>query len=166
MALKLYNETDIEAIADAIRAKNGSSDTYKVSEMADAIDDIPTGGGSSLPASCKFYSRITLTSDATYSNRLSLQLPPVDNHIMAIFNVDAISIPESGYGALGQFNGVWLFGTAIGAILRPNGTQGSDSSMISYNAQTGVLLVGGQYGTFYAGKSYDIYLFEHGGVNV
>lgn len=46
MALKLYNETDIEAIADAIRAKNGSSDTYKVSEMADAIDDIPTGGGS------------------------------------------------------------------------------------------------------------------------
>lgn len=45
MALKLYNETDIEAIADAIRAKNGSSDTYKVSEMADAIDDIPTGGG-------------------------------------------------------------------------------------------------------------------------
>lgn len=45
MALKLYNETDIEAIADAIRGKNGSSDTYKVSEMADAIDDIPTGGG-------------------------------------------------------------------------------------------------------------------------
>lgn len=47
MALKLYNETDIEAIADAIRGKNGSSDTYKVSEMADAIDDIPTGGGGS-----------------------------------------------------------------------------------------------------------------------
>lgn len=45
MALKLYNETDIEAIADAIRGKNGSSDTYKVSEMADAIDDIPSGGG-------------------------------------------------------------------------------------------------------------------------
>lgn len=45
MALKLYNETDIEAIADAIRGKNGSSDTYKVSQMAQAIDDIPSGGG-------------------------------------------------------------------------------------------------------------------------
>lgn len=45
MALKLYNETDIEAIADAIRGKNGSSDTYTVSQMAQAIDDIPSGGG-------------------------------------------------------------------------------------------------------------------------
>lgn len=32
-------------IADAIRGKNGSSDTYKPSEMADAIDNIPSGGG-------------------------------------------------------------------------------------------------------------------------
>lgn len=47
MALKLYNETDIEAIADAIRGKNGSSDTYTVSQMAQAIDDIPSGGGES-----------------------------------------------------------------------------------------------------------------------
>lgn len=45
MALKLYNETDIEAIADAIRGKNGSSDTYKVSQMATAIGNIPSGGG-------------------------------------------------------------------------------------------------------------------------
>lgn len=30
-------------IADAIRGKNGSSDTYKPGEMADAIDDIPVG---------------------------------------------------------------------------------------------------------------------------
>lgn len=37
MALKLYNDTDIQDIADAIRALNGSSDTYKVSEMAAAI---------------------------------------------------------------------------------------------------------------------------------
>ena len=38
MALKLYNDTDIQAIADAIRSKNGSSDTYTVAEMAAAIE--------------------------------------------------------------------------------------------------------------------------------
>ena len=45
MALKLYDESDIQDIADAIRGKNGSSDTYTVSQMAQAIDDIPSGGG-------------------------------------------------------------------------------------------------------------------------
>lgn len=37
MAMKLYSDTDVQNIADAIRAKNGLSTTYKVSEMAAAI---------------------------------------------------------------------------------------------------------------------------------
>lgn len=45
MAMKLYPDTAIQDIADAIRSKNGSSDTYTVSEMAQAIEDIETGGG-------------------------------------------------------------------------------------------------------------------------
>lgn len=45
MAQKLYEESNIIAIADAIREKNGTSDTYKTSEMADAIIAITTGGG-------------------------------------------------------------------------------------------------------------------------
>ena len=45
MANKLYNDTSIKAIADAIRAKNGKTDTYTVAEMAGAINDIPAGGG-------------------------------------------------------------------------------------------------------------------------
>lgn len=45
MAQVLVNESSIEDIADAIRAKNGSSDTYLPSEMGDAIRNIPAGGG-------------------------------------------------------------------------------------------------------------------------
>lgn len=45
MANKLYNDTSIKAIANAIRAKNGKTDTYTVAEMAGAINDIPVGGG-------------------------------------------------------------------------------------------------------------------------
>lgn len=37
MANKLYSEESIRAIADAIRIKNGSSNTYNVGEMANAI---------------------------------------------------------------------------------------------------------------------------------
>ena len=37
MANKMYEETYIQAIADAIREKNQTQDTYLVSEMADAI---------------------------------------------------------------------------------------------------------------------------------
>ena len=43
--VRLFEDTYIKAIADAIRAKNGKSDTYKVSEMAGAISAISAGGG-------------------------------------------------------------------------------------------------------------------------
>lgn len=37
MAKKLYEETSVQAIANAIRAKNGETTTYKIGEMATAI---------------------------------------------------------------------------------------------------------------------------------
>lgn len=45
MAKVLVNESSLTGIADAIRGKNGSTDTYKPSEMAAAITAI-SGGGS------------------------------------------------------------------------------------------------------------------------
>lgn len=45
MANKLYEESYIQNIADAIRDKNGSSELYTVSQMADAVLAIPTSGG-------------------------------------------------------------------------------------------------------------------------
>lgn len=44
MAKKLYEETDVQDIATAIRSKNGASTKYKVSEMAAAINDISGDG--------------------------------------------------------------------------------------------------------------------------
>lgn len=43
MSKKLYEESSIQDIANAIRNKNGLSDAYKVSEMAAAINGIPAG---------------------------------------------------------------------------------------------------------------------------
>lgn len=47
MSKKLYEETDIQSIANSIREKNGLTTTYKVSEMAQAIKDIPSGSSGS-----------------------------------------------------------------------------------------------------------------------
>lgn len=45
MALKTINDTNLSAIAAAIREKNQTTTTYKPSEMAAAISAISTGGG-------------------------------------------------------------------------------------------------------------------------
>lgn len=65
MAMKLYSDTDVQAIADAIRAKNGSSDTYTIGEMAQAIMAIPTGGSSTYGRYAHFS-----TGTVTFSTRL------------------------------------------------------------------------------------------------
>lgn len=44
MAKVLVTESYLTGIADAIRSKNGTSDTYTPSEMSEAILNIPTGG--------------------------------------------------------------------------------------------------------------------------
>lgn len=48
MSKKLYEESSIQDIANAIRSKNGTTDTYKVSEMASAINDISVGSSAVL----------------------------------------------------------------------------------------------------------------------
>lgn len=50
MAKVLVNENNLTNIANAIRGKNGSTDTYKPSEMAAAITAISGGGGSNEKA--------------------------------------------------------------------------------------------------------------------
>lgn len=48
MSKKLYEESSIQDIANAIRSKNGSTSTYKVSEMAGAINDISVGSSDAV----------------------------------------------------------------------------------------------------------------------
>lgn len=62
MANKLYEESDIRAAADAIREKNGKTDTYKVSEFAGAIRAISSG----ISSGAKVYTtEVTLDAKAS-----------------------------------------------------------------------------------------------------
>lgn len=44
MANVLVQDSSLQSIASAIRAKNGTQNTYKPSQMAEAIESIPSGG--------------------------------------------------------------------------------------------------------------------------
>lgn len=49
MSKVLVNETSLTSIANAIRAKNGETTTYKPAQMATAITNLPTGGDTIAP---------------------------------------------------------------------------------------------------------------------
>ena len=75
MAKKLYDEASVQAIANAIREKNGEASTYKIGEMAAAIGSISVGGiadnknynfnNSAIQA---FISSVTYTTDYSTSS--------------------------------------------------------------------------------------------------
>lgn len=87
MANVIINDTNLTNIANAIREKNGTTNTYKPSEMASAITNLPTGGsgGGDLDAfiagTLTEYrnSEITVIRDsAFYSSKLeTIDLPNV-----------------------------------------------------------------------------------------
>ena len=62
MAKVLVNESSLTGIADAIRGKNGSTDTYKPSQMAAAITAI-SGGGPDIPEEA-----FVISGDCNYLN--------------------------------------------------------------------------------------------------
>ena len=75
MANKLYNDTSVKAIADAIRAKNGKTDTYTIGEMAGAINDISTG-----EVNAKFFTFSSAESVANQTVKIVSADPDVAAH--------------------------------------------------------------------------------------
>ena len=76
MAKKLYEEASVQAIANAIRGKNGLSSTYKIADMAQAITDIPTGssdttfwaGGKNAELIGTYSYTLNLANDTSFSS--------------------------------------------------------------------------------------------------
>ena len=82
MGLKLYAEEAVRAIAEAIRLKLGTSKSYRIGEMADAIDAFPTcvmltdlvtnRNGRFVPPSGYTFSRVTVSVPQPSSTSLSV----------------------------------------------------------------------------------------------
>ena len=92
MSKKLYEENSIKAIADAIRGKNGSTDTYKLAEMAAAITAIETGGGAQPQLNAP---TISITED-------TLTITPNKNNGNFVNGYNVYVDPGTGYMLFGQ----------------------------------------------------------------
>lgn len=67
MGQVLVTESNLQNIANAIRAKSGSSDTYSPAQMAQAIIDIP-GGGATIKNQEKTATPSTISQKITYDS--------------------------------------------------------------------------------------------------
>ena len=74
MAIKVIDDKYLVDIADAIRSKTGTEDTYKPTEMADAINSITIGGGGGVEME-----PIVLAGDGNYACAGKIASAYIDN---------------------------------------------------------------------------------------
>ena len=138
--------------------QNGTVDTTLINSLT-----VNVSGGQSMPRLVD-YVELTMSSTATSSNKVSVNLTPISNYLLVVM-IDTIPSPDSTYYIALQ----WVKGNInntstvqYGHILRPAGTIGTDNNQCAFNTSTGVLQLGGQYGYFLSGTKYHIYLFGYG----
>lgn len=93
MVRVLVEESSLQNIADAIRAKTGSSDTFKPSEMDEAIQAIESGGGfddtvKTFSAVNSQVSAFLTEADSKYTDANYTSVSIVDNYASADKNYD------------------------------------------------------------------------------
>lgn len=87
MANKLYEESHIQNIANAIRGKNGLTDKYNVSEMAEAIAAISGGEQSGL---------VSVTGTTT-SSTIDTTLSSIKYFVLYIASFNAVGLINAIY---------------------------------------------------------------------
>ena len=105
MAKVLVNENNLTNIANAIRGKNGSTDTYKPSEMAEAITAISGGGGSNEKAIIeKTFSGIYANNEITKIGDYAFA--GLGNNITGINAPNAESVGEYAFRGCGNIQSI------------------------------------------------------------
>lgn len=91
MTQKLYEEANIQDIANAIRAKNGTTTTYKTNEMAAAIRGIDTSGGGT---SDELVKQLVQTRGGTLIIPSDMGITKIGNHAFIYSSFTEIHLPE------------------------------------------------------------------------
>lgn len=118
MSKKLYEESNIQDIASAIRAKNGTQNTYTVNQMGNAIRNIHTQGAMQTKEITPSGSSQIVEPDAGYDGLASVTVNGDTNLIpsnikngVRIFGVDG-NYEGSGGGGTASFDNI-LIGSSV-----------------------------------------------------
>ena len=103
MAVKLYNDTDIQNIADSIRAKNGSGYTYKVSEMSAAINGLEVLNGETVSITPSTSTQ-TITPSSGHNGITEVSVAAVTSSIDSNIQAGNIKKDVSILGVTGTLN--------------------------------------------------------------
>ena len=138
MAVKLYNDTDIQNIADSIRAKNGSGYTYKVSEMSAAINGLEVLNGETVSITPSTSAQ-TITPSSGHNGITEVNVAAVTSSIDSNIQAENIKKDVSILGVTGTLSEKQL-GTKT---ITENGTyKATDDNLDGYSevevATTGV----------------------------
>lgn len=129
MAMKLYSDASVQAIANAIRTKNGASTQYKIADMAPAILAIPTGGsGGSVTQDEDGYIVLSPDAGGGSSPWVHLETITLSEDTRAI-NID-VSTYTSQYECLICYGDVYISPTDWIYIVK-NGSSPSGGSYIN-----------------------------------
>ena len=102
MANKITNTQHYQDIADAIRAKNGLATTYTPAQMAQAIEDLPSGG---------MDANLEALMSGTASGEVSVTLPTYTYAMTLAFGDNASYIKRNNYDVTGlTIEGVEIWG--------------------------------------------------------
>ena len=118
-------------------------------------------GGIIVP-NLRQYKEVTATTDHNSRNRIMIQMEPFSEYNRYMLFVYPKTMPplppENQYTFLFAGTGDMLL--SGNGILRPNGTVGSDSSMLSVDTSTGTVLAGGDYGVVREGMTICVMILE------
>lgn len=103
MAVKLYNDTDIQNIADSIRAKNGSGSTYKVSEISAAINGLEVLNGETVSITPSTSAQ-TITPSSGHNGITEVNVAAVTSSIDSNIQAGNIKKDVSILGVTGTLN--------------------------------------------------------------
>lgn len=100
MSIAYIDESLLTGIANAIRSKNGSSDTYTPLEMINAIDDIETGGGGITPTGIININQNGQTDVTNYATANVSVQPSLQSKSVTPSTSAQNVTPDSGYDGL------------------------------------------------------------------
>ena len=109
MSQHLFNDTDITAIANAIRTKKGTQNTMTVSQMPSEIASIPSSGGTdymeqrvqgtlssyTIPSTCTKISSYAFSNQPLTSITIPSSVTRIENSAFYYSSLTSITIPDS-----------------------------------------------------------------------